>query len=63
MLCEITCINHSFFLAYMQPFSSDWYFKCLLREFEWAGIDYEIIGSESLRMSGIEPSIKAQNSI
>lgn len=47
----------------MQPFSSDWYFKCLLREFEWAGIDYEIIGSESLRMSGIEPSIKAQNSI
>ena len=63
LLCEITCINHSFFLAYMQPFSSDRYFKCFLRELEWSGIDYEFLGSEHLRVSGIEASIPSQNSI
>ena len=62
LLCEITCINHSFFLAYMQPFSSDRYFKCFLRELEWSGIDYEVLGTEPLRLSGIEAKVHSENS-
>jgi len=63
VLCEVTCINHSFFIAYMQPFVSDRYFKCFLRELKWSGIDYEVIASEPLRISGIEPASCPQNSI
>lgn len=63
LLCEITCINHSFFVAYMQPFSSDRYFKCFLKELEMAGIDYEIIGDEPLHVSAIKPLERSQNSI
>lgn len=62
LLCEMTCINHSFFLAYMQPFSSDRYFKCFLRELEWSGIDYEVLGTEPLRLSGIEATVHSENS-
>jgi hypothetical protein len=53
ILCEITCINHSFFLAFMQPFSSEKYFRCFLDELDAAGISYEVLGSEPLRMCGI----------
>ena len=55
ILCEVTCINHSFFLALMQPFSSEKYLKCLLEELRQAGLDCEARGSETLRMCGIEP--------
>ena len=53
ILCEITCINHSFFLAFMQPFSPGKYFRYFLDELEAAGISYECLGSEPLRMCGI----------
>ena len=53
ILCEITCINHSFFLAFMQPFSSEKYFRCFLDELDAAGISYENLGSEPLRLCGI----------
>ena len=53
ILCEITCINHSFFLAFMQPFSSGKYFRCFLDELDAAGIRYESLRSEPLRMCGI----------
>ena len=53
ILCEITCINHSFFLAFMQPFSSGKYFRCFLDELDAAGISYEILRSEPLRMCRI----------
>jgi len=53
ILCEITCINHSFFLAFMQPFSSEKYFRCFLDELDAAGISYKILRSEPLRMCGI----------
>ena len=53
ILCEITCINHSFFLAFMQPFSSEKYFRCFLDELDAEGIRYEILRSEPLRMCGI----------
>jgi len=53
VLCEITCINHHFFLSFMQPFSSGKYFRCFLDELDAAGISYESLGSEPLRMCGI----------
>ena len=53
VLCEITCIDHSFFLAFMQPYSSDRYFRCFLEELNSAGISYEVLRSEPLRMCGI----------
>ena len=54
VLCEISCVNHSFFLSFLQPFSSDKYFRCFLEELKFAGIDYEELGSEPLHMCGIE---------
>lgn len=53
ILCEISCLNHSFFLAFMQPYSSDQYFRCFLAELESAGISFEVLRSEPLRMCGI----------
>jgi len=53
ILCEITCINHHFFLALMQPFPSEKYFMCFLNELDTAGISYEVLGREPLRMCGI----------
>ncbi len=53
VLCEITCINHYFFLAFMQPFSSEKYFRCFLDELDAAGISFECLRSEPLRMCGI----------
>ena len=53
ILCEITCINHHFFLAFMQPFSSGKYFRCFLDELDAAGISYESLRREPLRMCGI----------
>ena len=53
VLCEVTCINHHFFLAFMQPFSSGKYFRCFLDELDAVGISYESFRSEPLRMCGI----------
>ncbi|SEM12074.1 hypothetical protein SAMN04487770_12646 [Butyrivibrio sp. ob235] len=53
ILCEITCINHSFFIALMQPFSSEEYYNCFLKELDEAGIHYEELSSEPLRICGI----------
>ena len=53
ILCEITCINHHFFLAFMQPYSSGEYFRCFLEELNAAGISYEVLRSEPLRLCGI----------
>ena len=53
ILCEITCINHSFFFAFMQPFSSENYFECFLEELNSAGISYDVLRSEPLRLCGI----------
>lgn len=53
VLCEITCVNHSFFLAFMQPFSSPDYLRCFLEELTSAGIQYELLRSEPLRLCDI----------
>ena len=53
VLCEITCVGHSFFLAFMQPFSLPDYFRCFLEELTAAGIQYELLRSEPLRLCNI----------
>ena len=53
VLCEITCVGHSFFLAFMQPFSSPDYFRCFLEELTAAGIQYELLRGEPLRLCTI----------
>ncbi len=53
VLCEITCVNHHFFLAFLQPYASDRYFRRFLDELDSAGISYEVLRSEPLRMCGI----------
>ena len=53
ILCEITCAGPSFFLAFMQPFPSPDYFRCFLEELASAGIRYELLRSESLRLCNI----------
>jgi hypothetical protein len=53
VLCEITCVGHSFFLAFMQPFSSPDYFRCFLAELASAGIQYVLLRSEPLRLCNI----------
>ena len=53
ILCEISCLNHNIFLAFLQPYSSDRYFRCFLQELGSAGISYEVLRSEPLRICGI----------
>ena len=54
MLCEVTCINHSFFLAFLQPFSSEKFLECFLEELHVVGIPCELLRSEPLQMCGID---------
>ncbi len=52
--CEIACLNHSFFLAIAQNFSSDQFVDAFLDELVSIGIDYEVTGREPLRLCGLE---------
>lgn len=53
VLCEITCVHHRFFLALMQPFASPDYLRCFLEELTSAGIAYEMLRSEPLRLCSL----------
>ncbi len=59
VLCEVICINHSFFVAFMQPFASTEYLDCFFGELRLAGIPYELLFSEPLRMCGAQPMDEA----
>ena len=54
ILCEVTCINHSFFLSFLQPFSSTRYFESFLEELRLEGIAHEVLFSEPLRMCTVQ---------
>jgi hypothetical protein len=54
VLCEVTCVNGSFFIAFMQPFASTRYLDLLLEELDLAGIQCEVRSSEPLRMCSIQ---------
>ena len=54
IMCEIACINRSFFLAVGQTFASDAFVKAFLDELASVGIDYEVMRKEPLRLCGLE---------
>lgn len=53
ILCEVACVNHSFFLAFSQAFESRDVLEAFLREMESAGISYEVMRTEPYRLSGV----------
>ena len=54
VICEVACINHSFFLAVGQSFSSDRLMDAFLGELASLDIGYEVTGREPLRLCGLE---------
>lgn len=52
--CEITCINHSFFVTIIQNFASKSLFEALLAELSEIGMDYKVMGQEPLKLCGIK---------
>ena len=53
ILCEVACVNHSFFLAFAQAFGPGDVLDAFLREMESAGISYEVMRTEPCRLSGV----------
>ena len=53
VLCEIFCINHSFFVSFVQNFTSEDLVNAFMRELEEAGISGEILRKEALRLCGV----------
>ncbi|MBQ1897697.1 MAG: hypothetical protein II163_00860 [Ruminococcus sp.] len=53
--CEISCINHHFFLTIIQSFTADRFVELFLRELSSVGIDCEMLRKEPLHLCGIEP--------
>ena len=54
IMCEITCINHNFFLAIGQTFSSDEFVGVFLDELASVGISYEVMQKEPLCLCGLD---------
>ena len=54
IICEISCINHSFFLAIGQNFSSDEFVGVFLGELASVGISFEVMQKEPLRLCGLD---------
>lgn len=52
--CEITCLNHQFFLSIGQTYSSEDFIRVFLDELASVGIDYDIIRKEPLHLCGLE---------
>ena len=56
--CEITCINHQFFLTFSQTFSSDDFVGLFLEELASVGISCEVTQKEPLRLCGLEEYVR-----
>lgn len=52
--CQITCINHEFFLTIIQNLSSDKYLNTFLDELSAVGINYEVMNREPFHLCGME---------
>lgn len=53
VVCEIACINNSFFVAFAQCNSSRELFEALLCELEQAGVPFEIMRDEEYHLCGL----------
>lgn len=54
VVCEISCVNHMFYLSLSQNFSSDELIEAFCSELEEAGVAYERAGDEALSLSGFK---------
>ena len=54
IICEVACINGSFFLAVSQCFASDDFVYELLEQFKAAGVTAELRRKEKLALAGVE---------
>ena len=54
IICEITCINKSFFLAIGRNFTSEKFIEIFLDELSSVGVSYELMGNEPFRLCGVE---------
>ena len=52
MIVEIACINHHFFLRLAQSFTTEKYIDAFLAELSLAGIAYEVMCEEDVRLCG-----------
>ena len=55
VICEVTCINNSFFLVIAQSFASDAFLDVFLSELSSTGIGYEVVRKEPFCLCGMEP--------
>ena len=55
VICEVTCINNSFFLVVAQSFASDAFLDVFLGELSSIGIGYEVVRKEPFCLCGMEP--------
>jgi hypothetical protein len=53
-VCEISCVNHMFYLSLTQNFSSDELVRAFCEELTEAGVAYEPAGDEELALSGFK---------
>lgn len=54
IVCEISCINHHFFLAIAQTFVADEFVGVFIEELAAVGITCEVTSKEPLRLCGLE---------
>ena len=54
VVCEVSCINHNFFLAIGHDSSANAFVEVFLEELASVGVDYEVMRKEPLRLCGIE---------
>ena len=52
-VCELKCINNSFFLTFIQTFAYEMLFNAFLKEMDSIGIPYEIKWKEPCKPSGV----------
>ena len=53
IVCEITCINHTFFLHFEQCFESEAIFDAFMEELRAVGISAELIRKENFQVSSV----------
>ena len=54
IICEVSCINHCFYLAISQTFSSSAFIQQFLKELSAIGLNCELIRQEPSRLNSVE---------
>ena len=54
IVCEVSCINHHFYLAFAQTFSSSAFIQQFLKELSAIGLECELIRQEPSHLNSVE---------